>query len=100
MARTRAKRRLWPILRGILIAIPILAIFAALLASADLIFAQRLDHLIALFRLEKLPEYIFRGVYILIGAYLLVGVFLHAAMRSKDEELIGEGKPARKRARR
>jgi len=86
-------RRAWPILRGVLIAIPILAIFTALLASADLIFAQRLDSLIALFRLEKLPEYIFRGVYILIGAYLLVGVFLHAAARSRDEKLIGEGKP-------
>jgi hypothetical protein len=86
-------RRVWPILRGVLIAIPILAIFAALLASADLIFAQRLDNLIALFRLEKLPEYIFRGVYILIGAYLLAGVFWHAATRSQDEKLIGEGKP-------
>ena len=86
-------RRVWAILRGVLIAIPILAIFTALLASADLIFAQRLYNLIALFRLEKLPEYIFRGVYILIGAYLLVGVFLHAAARSRDEKLIGEGKP-------
>ncbi len=86
-------RRVWPILRGILIAIPILAVFAALLASADLIFAQRLEDIIALFRLEKLPEYIFRGVYILIGAYLLVGVFLHAATRSQDEKMIGEGKP-------
>ena len=86
-------RRLWPILRGILIAIPIVAIFAALLASADLIFAQRLDNLIALFRLEKLPEYIFRAVYILIGAYLLAGVFLHAATRSQDEKLIGAEKP-------
>jgi len=86
-------RRVWPVLRGILIAIPIIAILAALLASADLIFAQRLDNLIALFRLEKLPEYIFRGVYILIGVYLLVGVFLHAATRSRDEKLIGVAKP-------
>jgi len=86
-------RRVWPILRGVLIAIPILAVFAALLASADLIFAQRLEDIIALFRLEKLPEYIFRGVYILIGAYLLVGVFLHAATHSQDEKLIGVEKP-------
>ncbi|MFH1907802.1 MAG: DUF4173 domain-containing protein [Chloroflexota bacterium] len=88
----RGARRVWPILRGVLIAIPILAVFTALLASADLIFAQRLDNLIALFRLEKLPEYIFRGVYILIGAYLLAGVFLHAASQSQDEKLIGEEK--------
>jgi hypothetical protein len=86
-------KRIWPILRGILIAIPVVAIFAALLSSADMIFAQRLDELIKLFRLEKLPEYIFRAVYILIGMYLLVGIFLHAAARSQDEKLIGEGKP-------
>ncbi len=86
-------RRVWPILRGVLIAIPILAVFTALLASADLIFAQRLDNLIALFRLEKLPEYIFRAVYILTGAYMLAGVFLHAASQSQDEKLIGEEKP-------
>ncbi len=87
-------RCFWAVLRGVLIALPILAVFASLLSSADLVFAQRLKDFIALFRLEKLPEYIFRGVYILIGAYLLAGVFLHAAARSKDEKLIGEGKPA------
>jgi hypothetical protein len=86
-------KRIWPILRGVLIAIPIIAIFAALLASADLIFAQKLDEIVKLFRLEKLPEYIFRAVYILIGAYLLAGVLLHAATRSQDEKLIGVEKP-------
>ena len=34
---------LWPVLRGIVIAIPILAIFAALLASADTIFNNQLN---------------------------------------------------------
>jgi len=87
------KRNLWPILRGLLIALPIVAIFAALLSSADVVFQQRLDKFIELFNLEDLPEYIFRGVYILIGAYLLVGVFLHAAMNSKDENLLNEQKP-------
>jgi hypothetical protein len=84
--------KVWPIVRGILIALPIVAIFAALLSSADLVFGQRLEDFIELFRLEKLPEYIFRLVYILVVAYALVGVFLHAASRSKDEKLIGEEK--------
>jgi len=87
------KKNLWPIVRGILIAIPILAIFASLLSSADMVFAQRLDSFIQLFRLEKLPEYIFRVIYIIIGAYLLVGVFLHAALSSQNGKLIGEEKP-------
>ncbi len=46
-----------------------------------------------MFRLEKLPEYIFRAVYILIGAYALAGVFLHAAQKSQDEKLTGMEKP-------
>ena len=46
-----------------------------------------------MFRLEKLPEYIFRGVYILIGAYALAGIILHAAHKSQNEKLIGMEKP-------
>ena len=80
----------WPILRGIVIAIPIVAIFAALLASADAVFSQQLGLFIKLFRIENLPQYIFRFVYILVGAYLLAGIFLHASMQSKDEKLLGE----------
>jgi hypothetical protein len=49
-----------PIVRGIVIALPIVAIFASLLASADVVFGQRLDDFIELFKLEDLPEYIFR----------------------------------------
>jgi hypothetical protein len=79
-----ALKRFWAILRGVLIALPVVAIFAALLSSADLVFAQRLDDFTKLFRLEKLPEYLFRAVYILVGAYALAGVFLHAAQKSQD----------------
>ncbi|HTX89667.1 MAG TPA: DUF4173 domain-containing protein [Anaerolineales bacterium] len=91
-ARARWKR-VWAILRGILIAVPVVAIFAALLSSADVVFAQRLHDFTRLFRLENLPEYIFRAVYILIGAYALAGILLHAALKSKDEKLLGMDKP-------
>ena len=84
------KNRILPVLRGILIAIPIIVIFAALLSSADLVFAQRLDSFVSIFRLEKLPEYIFRIIYILVAAYLLVGVFLYAAYNSQNEKLISD----------
>jgi hypothetical protein len=87
------RKQAWPVLRGLLLALPVVAVFASLLASADLVFAQRLDDFVKLFRLENLPEYIFRGVYILILAYLLAGVYLHATERSQDEKLQGEDKP-------
>lgn len=90
--RRRGASRVWPVVRGILIALPIVAIFAALLSSADVVFGQRLEAFIELFNLENLPEYIFRLVYILVGAYALAGVFLHAATQSKDEKLVGEEK--------
>jgi len=90
--RGRGTSRIWPVVRGILIALPIVAIFAALLSSADMVFGQRLESFIELFKLERLPEYIFRLVYILVGAYALAGVYLHAATQSKDEKLIGEEK--------
>jgi Ca2+/Na+ antiporter len=85
--------RIWPVLRGIAIAIPVVAFFASLLASADLVFAQRLSDITAIFKLENLPEYIFRFTYILICAFVLAGVYLHAAQRSSDEKLLGLEKP-------
>jgi len=86
-------RRFWPVLRGILIAIPVVAFFAALLSSADLIFAQRLQVITDLLRLENLSEYLFRLAYILVIAYILAGIYLHAATRSAEEKLLGLDKP-------
>ena len=77
--------RVWPYLRGIVIALPIIAIFASLLSAADPIFAKQLEGLIALFRIDNLPEYIFRLAYILIFAYALAGTFLHAAEKSEEK---------------
>ena len=88
----KRKFPVWPVLRGVVIALPVVAIFASLLSSADVVFAKRLNDFIRLFNLENLPEYIFRLVYILIFAYALAGTFLHAA-QSKDDKLIGVEKP-------
>jgi hypothetical protein len=77
--------RIWPFVRGIVIALPVLAVFASLLSSADPIFAERFENFIDLFNIENLPEYIFRLVYILIFAYALAGTFLHAAEKSDEK---------------
>jgi hypothetical protein len=91
--RTLSWRRALPVLRGLALAIPIVALFAALLASADPVFSNFLDELIEIFQLENLPEYLFRGVIIAVLAFLLAGVYIHALTRSRDEKLIGEEKP-------
>ena len=77
--------RIWPFVRGIVIALPIIAIFASLLSSADPIFAQQFEDFIDLFNIDNLPEYIFRLVYILVFAYALAGTFLHAAQKSDEQ---------------
>ena len=73
------------ILLGIGITIPILAILMALLASADLAFANQLNKIIQSLHLEKLPEWIFRVVYIIVLAYFIVGLWLHAGFPKKPE---------------
>lgn len=76
---------LLPVLRGIVIALPVIAIFASLLSSADPIFAKRFEDFIKVFKIENLPEYIFRLVYILVFAYALAGTYLHAAQKSDEK---------------
>jgi hypothetical protein len=88
-----AKFNPWPVVRGVLIALPVVAIFGSLLASADVVFGQRFEDFIELFKLENLPEYIFRSIYILVIAYALAGVILNASLHSKDEKLVGQEKP-------
>jgi len=77
--------RVWPVVRGVVIALPVIAVFASLLSSADPIFANRFKDFIDLFRIDNLPEYIFRLAYILIFAYLFAGTFLHAAQKSDEK---------------
>lgn len=79
-----------PILRGLLIALPIVACFASLLASADVVFS---DKLADIFDLKNGAENLFRLFLILIAADLIGGAYLHTAEKSKDEHLIGEETP-------
>ncbi|GAB4548944.1 MAG: hypothetical protein Fur002_26000 [Anaerolineales bacterium] len=85
-----ARFRIAPILRGLLFATPILLIFGGLLASADLVFEQRLNGLLRWLSLDNLPELIFRLTYISVIAYALAGVVLHAAAQSSDEKFTAE----------
>jgi len=87
-AEVEPRRGFWkntaPVLRGILIALPVVTVLAALLSSADLVFADRLKALLTFFDIEKLPQYIFRMIYILILTFLFTGVYLHALLPGKD----------------
>ncbi len=79
-------------MRGLAIAVPIVVVFAALLASADVVFGRELSALLEALQLQRLPEYVFRLLYIAVAAYALTGVFLHAASQSADDKLAIDGK--------
>jgi hypothetical protein len=78
------RRWLPAVLRGLLLALPVVMVFAVLLSSADPVFGKVMKNL---FNIDRLPEYIFRLTYILAGMYLLVGVFLYAILSSREEGL-------------
>ena len=78
-----------PYLRGILLALPVVAVLAGLLSEADPIFSKWLGDLIELLRLEKLPEYILRLVLIGFWTFLLAGLLLYTLSKSQEEKLVG-----------
>ncbi len=73
------------ILLGLVLALPLLAIFGALLSSADPIFSNQLEAFLKLFDLRRLGEYIFRLTYVLILAFIFSGVYLHAVRPTAEE---------------
>jgi len=75
-----------PVLRGVLISLPILFLFASLLASADLVFAQKIDDFFQNFSADQMWENFRRITLSLFVAYLVGGVILHAADASYDRQ--------------
>jgi hypothetical protein len=90
--KERKKYPIMPILRGVLIAIPVVLFFTALLSSADVVFNQKLIDLFEQITFRTFFDNLYRLFIILFWAYLLAGVFLHAAAKSQDEKLDYEKK--------
>ncbi|MDR3577757.1 MAG: DUF4173 domain-containing protein [Anaerolineaceae bacterium] len=88
-----ARSQVYAVIRGLLLAIPVVALLAALLSQADPIFSKELSSFLGTIFSDKLGEYIFRACYIVILAYVLIGIYLHALGQSKDEKLVGVEKP-------
>ncbi len=78
-------QRALPIVRGLLFALPVVLVFATLLAAADPIFGDQIETWLSWLKIEYLGEYIFRLIYILILAYVFIGAYLHAVHPTKAE---------------
>ena len=81
------RRRLLPLLRGLLLALPVLLVFTMLLSSADLIFADYVEQLFSLDIFNRMGEWIWRGILILLMSVLFTGgLALALTRRATDEE--------------
>ena len=83
--RDQVKRHFLPILRGGLLALPVLIVFTILLASADLIFAGYVEDTLSLHYVGDVVEWIWRGVLIGLTAVFIGGALLYALSRREGE---------------
>ncbi len=78
----KGKKSLGPILRGLALSLPVWLMFIALLSSADLIFAQRLDALLKNFNLGNMSELLVQAILVALVGFFFAGAVLFAAQRS------------------
>lgn len=71
-----------PVLRGLLLAFPVLIIFTALLASADLIFADLIQRVFQLDFLDALDEWLARGLLITVVGFIVTGALAQVVWRN------------------
>ncbi|MEI8130854.1 MAG: DUF4173 domain-containing protein [Leptolinea sp.] len=88
--KRKGKVSVWAVLRGILLAMPVVFFLAILLASADPIFSKELERIL---NIDRWLEYAARGVIIAVIGYLLSGIYLYVVQKSKRTDLIGVEKP-------
>ena len=76
--QTRSRPNILPVLRGVLLAMPVLLLFSCLLASADLVFAHYVEDILHLKFLADLLEWFWHGIIILVVAWIVAGGLVYA----------------------
>jgi hypothetical protein len=74
-------RRSLPVLRGLLLALPVLSVFTCLLASADLVFARYVLGLLRFDLVLSLQEFFWRSAIVLMVAWLAAGALTFSLIR-------------------
>lgn len=77
------------LIKGVIIALPILALFIWLLASADIVFQKYVDSLLKIF-IDL--EIVLRTLIVLAASYFFVGLFAQIFAEKKEESLLSEDK--------
>jgi len=88
-----ARSRMFSVLRGALIALPILVVFVGLLATADLVFGDLVEDALKWVDLERVTETIGRALVILVSGTFFLGALITALRARTPGDLIGEHEP-------
>jgi hypothetical protein len=78
-------RKFSPVLRGLLIALPLVILFGGLLASADLIFSSKIEGLFKWIKIENFGEFVFRIIYVVILGYALSGTYIFILTKTSEK---------------
>jgi hypothetical protein len=90
----RGRRGKWlAVVRGVILALPLLIVLSILLASADVIFEDYLQEALRWLDLEKIQELIGRGVVVIVAAIVSLGALVAALRDPGDRRLIGQKEP-------
>ncbi len=81
---------IWAVLRGLLLAFPIVFFLALLLVSADPVFSKELEKILDI---DRFVEYAVRLALVGIVGYILSGIYLYSREKSNRSDLIGMQKP-------
>jgi hypothetical protein len=76
--RAKGRQNVFPILRGSLLALPVLGVFTLLLTSADLVFADYVDQAFSTQIFNNLGEWVWRSVLIMGAAWMMAGGLVYA----------------------
>ena len=92
--REKGSRKVgFSILRGVLLALPVLAVFLALLSAADLVFGDYVEQALAWIDLASLADWTARAFVVVASALFLLGAVVAALRDPGDRRLIGEDPP-------
>lgn len=86
LVKQNGRRNILPLLRGVALALPVLLVFTILLSSADLIFADYVEDLFSLDIIDRIVEWVWRGMLILFMSVLLSGGLALALTRRADDK--------------
>ena len=83
--KIRFGKEIIPIIRGLMIATPLVLILGSLLASADVVFKQKLISFFANFSIKSIQNYLSQFLLILVVAYLCLGVLIFTVSTNVSE---------------